>query len=200
MWPEGRLKSQHPFQTVRADFRHTATSGLSARRITQPSCRQEVCPDSGSSRAGDAIQSLRSTRDPSAVPGPPSGCAPRASDPQALESPVHVAVHIDEVVRRVARTEVLTSAAQHRVDLGDHASNILVTTLSGCQLPDPLPYPIHRLGTRPVLQVVPPRALLLPQPPSHALAHMVTKVRQSNRAGSFDLPLVALPGGYSGKR
>ena len=53
----------------------------------------------------------------------------------------HMVVLIDEVIGRVARTEVLPPAAQHRVELGNHASHILVTAPARGLLPYVKPAP-----------------------------------------------------------
>ncbi len=67
-----------PFKPCMRISRTRLTSGLSARSITQFSRCQEVCPGSGSSRAGDVIQGFRRSRGPSAGSGLPASCAPHA--------------------------------------------------------------------------------------------------------------------------
>lgn len=67
-----------PFKPCVRISRTRLTSGPSARSITQFSRCQEVCPGSGSFRAGDVIPGFRSSRDPSVGPGPLASCAQRA--------------------------------------------------------------------------------------------------------------------------
>src|SRR4029077_11257406 len=73
-----------------------------------------------------------------------------------------VAVDVEELVRRIARAEVVPPSAQHRIDMGDHLANVIMTPCSWSQLLHALPDSLHAALRWPSLEEVHAPALLLP--------------------------------------
>ena len=81
---------------------------------------------------------------------------------QAAQPQPSVAGDVDERIRRVARAEVVFPAAQYRVEIRDHLSNVIMAPCSWSQLLHALSYSPHAALRRPSLEKVHALAQLLP--------------------------------------
>src|SRR5262245_40397242 len=80
---------------------------------------------------------------------------------EALETPHHVVVELNELCCGVARAEVVAPTAQHRIDAADHLPHVLhpVPATVGQHL-HALSHPLHAARRRPALEVVAANAAL----------------------------------------
>src|SRR5487761_1234671 len=84
-----------------------------------------------------------------------------APDKEATKPPPCVRVQLIELACGVAGTEVVSPAAQDRVQVRDQHPDILYSVAVGTgQFLHPLAYPLHASSRRPALQVVATRAAL----------------------------------------
>src|SRR3972149_6140454 len=74
---------------------------------------------------------------------------------QTHQAPVHMAIDLLELQRRVACPKVVTPASQHGVEHPDHLPDVAHPRPAPTrrQLPDPSPKGLHRPGRRPAEQI-----------------------------------------------
>src|ERR1700730_17734496 len=101
-------------------------------------------------------------------------------DQQAFQPPCGVPVDLTELDGGVPGAEVVTPAAQQRVQDRDHVTDVLDPyAVAAGTIPDLLPDALHRPLRGPAVQVVADDPLLLPQPPRHASPEMAAEEVQS---------------------
>src|SRR5262245_12227744 len=133
-----------PFQTVHADFPHTAyrwSLGYAAlcRFRVLHSAAQTVQSQVVEVVAGPALR----------LAGSQVTTLPPHSQP--LESSPYERVSLVESLGRVPRAEVDAPSAQHGVEVGDHLAKIRVAPPTRRQVPHLLPEALHRARARPAM-------------------------------------------------
>src|SRR6185436_15762387 len=83
-------------------------------------------------------------------------------DAKSAQPPVDVLIDVRELVRRVARAEVVAPSTQHQIDFRDHFANVIMTPRFRSRLFHPLPHSLHAALRRAALEKVDALALLLP--------------------------------------
>src|SRR5208283_1567939 len=101
-------------------------------------------------------------------------------DHQAAEPEYYVVVGLAEFIGGVPGAEVVAPAAQQRIQVRDHLTDVLHSdAVAAGAVPDLGPEPFHRLLRGPAVQVVAHDPLLFPQPPRHAGVKMAAEKVQA---------------------
>src|SRR5258708_7640487 len=103
-------------------------------------------------------------------------------DHQGAEPPHDVVVGLAELIGGVPGAEVVTPAAQDRIEVRDHVADVGPGAVPAGPVPDFRPEPLHRPLRGPAVQVVADDPLLLPQPPCHARPEMPSEDIHSSPA------------------
>ena len=122
--------------------------------------------------------------------GPAGGqTGSRALEKQPTESAFDVLVDGREVVRRIARAEVLSPAAEHRIEVRHHEAEVRVAPGAGRQVSHAGAHPRHRTLRGPPLEIVDTLPCPLPDGPAHALAQVTSEeVKPVAAAREVDRP------------